>query len=135
VNSAKVANFSLLAQDFKAGQLPAGPAGPQGAPGPEGPEGLEGLEGPPGEDGFAYTAVSEDMLDSNLGQTVTKTVSCEPGEVATGGGFAGAAEGILILDSGPFGHSPIDSPTGWSVRAKNNYGDSYSFTVYVICAA
>ena|SRR5215210_531450 len=33
VNSAKVKNFSLLANDFKAGQLPAGPKGDPGAPG------------------------------------------------------------------------------------------------------
>jgi hypothetical protein len=75
------------------------------------------------------------MLSSDLGQTVSKTVSCFPGEMATGGGYAGAAEGILILASGPAGFGPVDSPTGWTVTAKNNYGNSYSFTVYVICAA
>lgn len=37
VNSAKVANRSLLAVDFRPGQLPAGPAGPAGAAGPPGP--------------------------------------------------------------------------------------------------
>jgi hypothetical protein len=34
VTAAKVKNFSLLARDFKAGQIPRGPAGPQGPPGP-----------------------------------------------------------------------------------------------------
>lgn len=34
VTSAKVADLSLLAKDFKAGQLPAGERGPQGATGP-----------------------------------------------------------------------------------------------------
>jgi hypothetical protein len=52
VNSAKVADFSLLAQDFRAGQLPAGPAGPQGAQGPQGPQGEPGADGQPGEDGL-----------------------------------------------------------------------------------
>ena len=33
VTAAKVKDRSLLAQDFKQGQLPAGPPGPQGAPG------------------------------------------------------------------------------------------------------
>ena len=34
VNSAKVANRSLLRADFAPGQLPAGPTGPQGQPAP-----------------------------------------------------------------------------------------------------
>jgi hypothetical protein len=39
VVSAKVKNFSLLAVDFKRGQLPAGAQGPAGPPGPAGPAG------------------------------------------------------------------------------------------------
>jgi hypothetical protein len=54
VTSPKVKNASLLARDFRPGQLPAGPAGPMGpagATGPQGPEGPRGLEGPRGETG------------------------------------------------------------------------------------
>jgi hypothetical protein len=54
VTSSKVKNASLLANDFKAGQLPAGPQGPQG---PRGPAGEQGPPGEPGEDAtnlFAY---------------------------------------------------------------------------------
>ena len=39
VTSPKVANASLLVEDFAAGQLPAGPAGPQGDQGAQGPPG------------------------------------------------------------------------------------------------
>jgi hypothetical protein len=39
VTSLKVKNGSLLAGDFKAGQIPAGPQGPDGSPGPAGPAG------------------------------------------------------------------------------------------------
>src|SRR5262245_45030086 len=39
VGTKKVKNRSLLAVDFKAGQLPAGPQGPQGLQGPAGPAG------------------------------------------------------------------------------------------------
>ena len=42
VTGAKVRNGSLLAADFKAGQLPAGPQGPQG------PKGDKGAAGAPG---------------------------------------------------------------------------------------
>src|SRR3989442_8399086 len=56
VVSAKVLNGSLLAADFKKGQLragsrgatgPAGPAGHTGAAGPAGPAGAGGTSGPP----------------------------------------------------------------------------------------
>jgi hypothetical protein len=39
VTSPKVKDRSLLAKDFRAGQLPAGPQGPQGPQGPTGPAG------------------------------------------------------------------------------------------------
>ena len=48
VSSSKVKNGSLLAADFKAGQLPAGPAGATGAAGPAGPAGATGATGTTG---------------------------------------------------------------------------------------
>ena len=48
VTSAKVANATLLADDFKAGQLPAGPKGDTGPPGPQGQPGAKGETGPAG---------------------------------------------------------------------------------------
>src|SRR4051812_30447625 len=59
VVSAKVKDHSLLAADFKAGQLPRGPpgprraAGPAGAAGPSGAAGAGGPAGPPGAAGAA----------------------------------------------------------------------------------
>ena len=67
VDSARVRDFSLLAKDFKTGELAhgtTGPAGPEGERGPQGergsqgerggkgepgPQGLQGADGPPGE--------------------------------------------------------------------------------------
>jgi len=46
VVSAKVKNSSLLAVDFKAGQLPQGPKGDPGAPGAPGASGQQGPPGP-----------------------------------------------------------------------------------------
>lgn len=51
VNSAKVRNRSLLAVDFKKGQLPAGATGAQGATGLQGPAGLPGATGAAGVTG------------------------------------------------------------------------------------
>ena len=51
VTSAKVKDGSLLARDFKAGQLPAGKQGPAGATGATGPAGPTGPAGEPGAAG------------------------------------------------------------------------------------
>jgi hypothetical protein len=48
VSSASVKDHSLLASDFKAGQLPAGSRGLQGPQGPPGSQGAQGPTGPPG---------------------------------------------------------------------------------------
>ena len=51
VTTAKVKNKSLRADDFAAGQLPAGARGPEGATGPagsQGPQGIQGERGPTG---------------------------------------------------------------------------------------
>src|ERR671933_2158737 len=48
VTSSKVRNRSLLARDFKRGQLPRGPIGPAGQPGPPGSPGTRGPTGPAG---------------------------------------------------------------------------------------
>lgn len=48
VVSSKVKNRSLLAVDFKQGQLPRGPRGAAGAPGPAGAAGPAGPSGPAG---------------------------------------------------------------------------------------
>ena len=48
IGSVDVKDGSLLKNDFKAGQLPAGPAGPSGATGPGGAAGVAGAVGPAG---------------------------------------------------------------------------------------
>ena len=53
VTSEKVANGSLKASDFAAGQLPAGERGPAGPTGPAGPAGPAGERGDRGETGPA----------------------------------------------------------------------------------
>ncbi|MEA2421652.1 MAG: hypothetical protein QOF55_751 [Thermoleophilaceae bacterium] len=51
VTSSKVANGSLLARDFKAGQLPAGPQGIKGDQGVKGDQGIQGVKGDQGTQG------------------------------------------------------------------------------------
>ena len=42
VTTVQVKDFSLLARDFRRGQIPAGPVGPAGPAGPTGPQGPAG---------------------------------------------------------------------------------------------
>src|SRR5438105_10070350 len=51
VTTVQVKDHSLLARDFKSGQLPRGAAGPAGATGPAGPAGATGPAGPAGATG------------------------------------------------------------------------------------
>lgn len=55
VTSAKVADGSLAATDFAAGQLPAGQTGPAGPKGADGARGAQGEPGPVGATGPAGT--------------------------------------------------------------------------------
>jgi hypothetical protein len=60
VTGAKVKDRTLLAQDFQAGQLPAGPQGPKGDPGPQGPKGDPGTPG-------ANSVGAGEVQDGSLG--------------------------------------------------------------------
>jgi len=73
VTTAKVRNGSLLAADFRAGQLPGGPQGqpgPQGRAGPQGPAGDRGPQGPPGSDATIApnSLTGADINEATLGQ-------------------------------------------------------------------
>jgi hypothetical protein len=59
VISSKVKNRSLLAVDFKSGQLPRGPQGPAGPTGATGATGAQGIQGPQGP-GARWAGVNPD---------------------------------------------------------------------------
>lgn len=104
VNSAKVADFSLLAKDFKSGQLPTGPQG--------GDKGEKGDTGAPGISGYEVVQEST-ALNSNPSKS--NSLSCPGGKSIIGGGsnISGAITGIAINQDGP------DSGlTVWESRAE-----------------
>ena len=118
VTTAKVKNRSLLAADFKAGQLPAGatgatgPTGATGATGATGPTGATGATGPKGDPGTNGTnVVVRQSLSTPVAAAaiVSATAQCLPGERATGGGHDVSGTGefaTFALDSQP----PIPQP-------------------------
>ena len=83
VVSTKVKDRTLLAADFKVGQLPAGPPGPKGDKGDRGDKGDKGDTGAPGvSDHQIVTALSP--ADSSALKVLT--VSCPSGKKLLGGG-------------------------------------------------
>jgi hypothetical protein len=140
VTSAKVKPRSLLASDFRQGQLPAGPQGPRGPEGPPGARGAEGAtgargaEGPRGPQGPAGAA----NVTIRAGQQASgeATVTCAPGEVAVGGGGLGSGGTLSFLAlSGP---TPLagGTPTGWAISALQPDGSPDPFArAFAVCAA
>lgn len=73
---------------------PVGPAGATGATGPVGPQGPAGATGPVGPQGPAgATGVAKTYMknattvNGGVGIGVLASVACDPGDIATGGGF------------------------------------------------
>ena len=116
VTAAKVKDRSLLAKDFKSGQLPRGARGARGAAGPAGPAGAAGA-----------TNVT---VRSSFG-VGSATAACVGGEKAVGGG--GDAPAGFIDGSFPVPQS--GTPTGWMARATDVDFVDVNVTAYVICAA
>jgi hypothetical protein len=115
-----VERFSLVAKDFKPGQLPVGPQGPKGDPG----------------------ATSVRVWATAGDGSVTAT--CQPGERATGGG-AHSVTGFVVA-SAPASH-PLSihvpdgisfqgyTPTSWTAAADDGSGGPADVTAWVVCAA
>jgi hypothetical protein len=82
ITSPKVKDFSLLANDFKAGQLPAGPVGPKGDRGPTGPKGGQGA---PGLSEVERVYVSG--VGNNSDSPKNTTATCAPGKIAISAGY------------------------------------------------
>ena len=129
VNSSKVANRSLLAGDFKAGQLPAGAQGiqgPKGDPCPasdpncKGPKGDTGAQGPGALSFDGQFPTDKTFHRIALVNGVEVLIYCEPGSsiqvsvAATDTAHSFYGWGTTSSDGGPpsaaFVNSPVGSP-------------------------
>jgi hypothetical protein len=149
VVSSKVKDHSLLAADFKAGQLPAGPMGPAGAAGPSGaqgpagptgPAGSTGPAGPAGAAGFAsLTYVSEDFGPFPAHTQYGGEAVCTNGQHAVGGGVlaGGSNPGDQAVNSSYPSDGTGSGDQGnsaWTAYVDNNSSTDQGFTVYAVCA-
>ena len=144
VTSAKVKPASLLRSDFRQGQMPAGP---QGARGPEGPPGARGAEGatgargaegpvgprgPQGPAGATNVTVRQGPVSNGA-----SGATCNPGEVAVGGGGStDDAVPTFLRSSTPTPPADGGTPTGWVVGGERADGTvAEDVQAYVLCAA
>ncbi len=152
LTSREVKNDSLLAADFKAGQLrsgspgPAGPQGLPGAPGAPGAQGPAGAPGPPGSPGATNVTLRGGApAQVAAGSVQSASARCLEGERATGGANitvdrAGErSTGSFVINSGPIlvgGGGPVaDVPVGWSTTVKNTAATGTdTLFAYVVCA-
>ena len=109
VTSVQVKDFSLLAKDFKRGQIPRGPAG---SPGPAGPAGPQGPAGPAGGAAASRWAL----------------VRPDGGIAAQSGGITLAAKpsaGTYILNFGSaVTGKPIVASGGYAADASDQRGET-----------
>ena len=117
--------------------------GPPGAPGTPGRNGTNGMTNITTRSGTltipqACTAAPPGGLPFNCTSNgpASATVSCHPGEHATGGGFSGDA---VATESRP--NPTTGTPTGWTVTANGNVGYTeipvvyIPVTIYVVCVS
>jgi hypothetical protein len=149
VGSLQVKDHSLLAKDFKKGQIPRGargPAGPAGAAGPAGPTGPAGPAGPAGSGGSAANYTIHKVTVAGGAAAFTQaTALCGSGTKLVGGGFGGkedkdspvvvsrpgtatseGATGSTVPDNGA-------SPNAWTVQQW--LATAGNVTVYALCAS
>jgi hypothetical protein len=152
VTTRQVVNHSLLAVDFKSGQIPRGPQGPAGPAGPAGPQGPAGPAG--------GSAASKWALVRGDGGIVTQsggiTLAAHPSSGVYILNFGSAAAGKPVLASGAYAGDPGDQrgettagpcgggsegrtcPTGFDttshvyVQTRSNDGNPSDHAFYVV---
>jgi hypothetical protein len=132
VRTAHVLNGSLLAVDFKAGQIPQGAKGERGD---------KGDKGDPGATNVVVRTQNPCPAGLPTGTFCVMRPMCEAGERAVGGGagFATNAGNEELQQSYPVEADQSaaeagDTPVGWTSIIKNNANSVQVPTAYVVCA-
>jgi hypothetical protein len=107
--------------------------------GPAGPAGQQGMQGVPGGNGATNVTTRTAPLSVPANGVNGATVSCDPGEHATGGGvqlFNGATVDTHVTEDMPDPITAGSHPTGWSVTIlSTNPSSAQDYIVYAVCAA
>lgn len=124
---------------------PAGPAGPKGDTGDTGPKGETGPQGVAGPQGPAgrLNKVVVRSVDLNIaaGAQATTTVTCNAGELVTGGGvrfFSKAVpfdSGDSVMNTFPDSDANGATPAGWRSTIRNGGTTTALARFSVLCAS
>jgi hypothetical protein len=145
VTTIQVADHSLLARDFKSGQLPrgeqgrVGPLGSQGQKGDtgsQGPQGPQGGTGPQGPAGFGkYENGYSEHITVPPGSFRFADAICPSGTLIVGGGYT--TENVSDAALMPTSSYPIGTADGrgaWYVVMRNIGNDPQAFWAVSFCA-
>ncbi|MDX6677563.1 MAG: hypothetical protein QOE31_1615 [Solirubrobacteraceae bacterium] len=148
VTSGKVKNGALLAQDFKAGQLPAGATGATGAPGAPGAPGATGPQGPAGLLGSTIVRRTDIALPAGAGvgvpgAEVSAFATCGTGQKIVGGSanISNPPDSEVTIsrpsvDNVGVGAVPVDgaSYAFWKGTGRTLTNVAATLRVFAICA-
>ena len=125
VTSGQVKNGTLLKDDFKSGQLPAGP------PGPAGPRGLPGPKGAPGVSGLERVDASTSSSSANSKSVVA---TCPSGKRVIGGGAQATGSGAIKVSINQ--NFPDSAGNKWNAQAVEvvSTGQPWQLQSYALCA-
>jgi hypothetical protein len=145
VTTGKIKNGTLLAADFKPGELPrgatgapgtAGVTGPQGPQGPQGQQGQKGQPGTPGMPGTPgisnYQVVVNPEIAAPAGTQTSNSADCPADTMVISGGVAiagGISTSVNVNSS-----YPIVNEDKWEAIVNNNSTTPTLFDIIVICA-
>lgn len=129
VTSGQVKNGTLLKEDFKSGQLPAGPAGP---PGPAGPRGVQGPKGAPGVSGLERVDAATSSSSANSKSVVS---TCPSGKRVIGGGAQATGNGANKVSINQ--NFPDSAGNKWNAQAVEIVatGQPWMLQAYALCAS
>lgn len=137
IDASKVQDESLLSQDFKAGQLPAGPAGPKGDSGATGPEGTALAYATLDGGGNLIESRSKGIAKADVARDALGTYCFSQIPAAAKTAVATAyTSGLANTESDVFtavGFSPAGSSPNWTGCSSNE--DEVRVTVWDVSAA
>jgi hypothetical protein len=120
IRTGHVLDGTLLASDFKAGQIPQGAKGDKGDKGDAGAPGLSGVQ---------IVSAQKNVVNASFG---AQSVSCPAGKRVLGGGVR---TNVVTAGAGPYVYNTQpNGNNGWEAEMAALPAKSWTMTVFAVCA-